>query len=170
MFEILKSLCTPAKIYLTIAFIVSIGALINGVDFIVIIVKMLFAGLWTYILNFMCKKGLKTAAWVIVLLPFVFMILALFEFFHLTHEQKMYMREYGIEISYEEGFTEGALLENTGRKVGRKGDKAVTKAGKAVNLLKNIDKVIIKSLNKAIEPALMKALKANGCGGNNNPK
>jgi hypothetical protein len=163
MFEILKSLCTPAKIYLTIAFIVSIGALINGVDFIVIIVKMLFAGLWTYILNFMCKKGLKTAAWVIVLLPFVFMILALFEFFHLTHEQKMYMRDYGIEISYEEGFTEGALLENTGRKVGRKGDKAL-------NLLNNIDKVINKSLNKAIEPALMKALKANGCGGNDKKK
>jgi hypothetical protein len=174
MFEILKSLCTPAKIYLSIAFIVSIGALINGVDFIVIIVKMLFAGLWTYILNFMCKKGLKTAAWVIVLLPFVFMILALFEFFHLTHEQKMYMREYGIEISYEEGFIEGASLEKAGRnaggKAGRKADKARGKAAKAVNLLKNIDKVIIKSLNKAIEPALMKALKANGCGGNDKKK
>jgi hypothetical protein len=166
MFEILKSiksLCTPAKIYLTIAFIVSIGALINGVDFIVIIVKMLFAGLWTYILNFMCKKGLKTLAWVIVLLPFVFMILVLFEFFHLTHEQKMYMREYGIEISYEEGFTEGIGLSlskkekkalNTANQVAKDPNKAAKKAGDG--LLKMVEKAINKAVDKSVKKAVKK--------------
>jgi c-di-AMP phosphodiesterase-like protein len=184
MFEILKSiksLCTPAKIYLTIAFIVSIGALINGVDFIVIIVKMLFAGLWTYILNFMCKKGLKTLAWVIVLLPFVFMILVLFEFFHLTHEQKMYMREYGIEISYEEGFTEGIGLSlskkekkalNTANQVAKDPNKAAEKAGKKAGdgLLKMVKKEINKVVDKVVDKKVKKALNDSGCCGNDKKK
>ena len=105
MLEILKGLCTPAKVYLAIAFIVSVGALINGVEISVILVKTLFACLWTYILNLMCKKGFKTGAWIIVLLPYVFIILAILKLFYLTNEQKKIIRDYGIEISYEEGFT-----------------------------------------------------------------
>jgi hypothetical protein len=110
MLEILKGLCTPAKVYLAIAFIVSVGALINGVEISVVLVKTLFACLWTYILNLMCKKGFKTGAWIIVLLPYVFIILAILKLFYLTNEQKKIIRDYGIEISYEEGFTPAATV------------------------------------------------------------
>jgi len=39
-----------------------------------ILVKVFFVALWTYLLNFLCRKGLSVVAWIFVLLPFIAII------------------------------------------------------------------------------------------------
>ena len=43
-----------------------------------IVTKGFFVLLWTWILNFLCKKGFKTLAWIMVLLPFILLFFAMF--------------------------------------------------------------------------------------------
>ena len=71
-----QSLCTPAKIYLTIAVVSSVIALYNKVMFGAVFTKLLFAMLWTYILSQLCKKGYANVSWFLVLFPYVVILLA----------------------------------------------------------------------------------------------
>ena len=52
-----KELCTPAKIYLVLAVIACIMALYHHVGVVSVLVKLIFAFIWTYILAWLCKKG-----------------------------------------------------------------------------------------------------------------
>jgi hypothetical protein len=70
-------LCTPAKIYFSLAILSILLGLFNGIHIFMIISKLFFAFVWTYILAWLCKKGLKTLSWFLVLLPFI-MILFVF--------------------------------------------------------------------------------------------
>jgi len=72
-----KELCTPAKIYLVLAIIASIMALYHHVGVVAVLIKLIFAFIWTYILSWLCKKGLSKLAWFLVLLPYVLILLAL---------------------------------------------------------------------------------------------
>ena len=69
-----KAYCTPAKIYLTIAVIVSFIQLFSVLVFIVFI-NFLFAIFWTYILGWLCNKGFSSVSWFLVLLPYVVMLM-----------------------------------------------------------------------------------------------
>ena len=66
-----KNLCTPAKIYFGIAVIASIFALFRGISFGAVLIKLIFAFVWTFILGWLCKKGYSYISWFLVLLPFV---------------------------------------------------------------------------------------------------
>ena len=87
----LKDLCAPAAIY----FILSITALVivffqnlgnkhsyNIGTFscrvpnttIVLIVKLIYILFWSWILNLICKDGHREISWLLVLLPWVFML------------------------------------------------------------------------------------------------
>ena len=40
-----------------------------------ILVNLLFIGIWTWFLNFLCKSGYTTISWILVILPFIMFIL-----------------------------------------------------------------------------------------------
>ena len=87
-----RYLCTPAKIYFAIAVIASVFALLNGAALMAIFMKLVFAFAWTFFLGWLCKKGMKTLSWFLVLLPYIIMGLAMFGIYRVSHEQKQVMR------------------------------------------------------------------------------
>jgi hypothetical protein len=68
-------LCLPAFIYLVLAFIGIIRSLSKG-HMRAVLFNILFSGIWVLLLNFLCKKGYNTIAWVILLVPVILRILA----------------------------------------------------------------------------------------------
>jgi hypothetical protein len=71
-----STFCLPAKIYLVLAVIAIIVGFITGATLIFVFVKLVFAVLWTLLLNFLCNSGLTPLSWFLVLLPYVFILLA----------------------------------------------------------------------------------------------
>ena len=76
MFNNFNSLCAPAKLYFALVIISIIIGLFSGFHLLAIILKLIFAFIWTVVLNWFCKKGWKILSWVLVLLPFVVIIFA----------------------------------------------------------------------------------------------
>ena len=75
-----RALCTPAKLYFVIA-LISIGfALFNHFDLVFLVIKFVFALVWTLILSCLCDKGFSYLAWALVLFPYFLMLFALFSF------------------------------------------------------------------------------------------
>ena len=95
-----SKLCTPAKIYFAIAVIASVIGLFNGVSIMIIFMKLVFAFIWTFVLGWLCKKGLTSISWFLVLLPYIIIGLAMLNIFHVTHEQKQIMRTLQIQGVY----------------------------------------------------------------------
>jgi len=83
-----SKLCTPAKIYFAIAVIASIIALFNGFGIFAVAIKLIFAFIWTYILGWLCKKGYTSISWVLVLLPYIIILLAMIGLMKLGMNQK----------------------------------------------------------------------------------
>jgi hypothetical protein len=75
-------LCTPAVVYLVLAAIALILQLQNYASsknpFLTIIAHVLFIGLWTAVLNWICDKGYKAISWALVIIPYAFMFLTVF--------------------------------------------------------------------------------------------
>tara|TARA_B100000073_G_C23425732_1_gene449101 strand:+ start:14 stop:328 length:315 start_codon:yes stop_codon:yes gene_type:complete len=84
----IKKLCTPAYLYLVISVIslvivglqnlgnsgqYSIGNYSCSADNLVTIFlgKLVYIALWTFVLNWICRKGHSAISWVLVLLPFL---------------------------------------------------------------------------------------------------
>ena len=74
----LKKMCTPAKLYLAISAIFLFTAIFYKISALTLIIKVIFVGIWTLLLNWLCSKGLGNLAWIIVILPFVFLFLSVF--------------------------------------------------------------------------------------------
>lgn len=70
-------LCTPAKIYFSLAVLSILLGLFNGIHIFMILSKLFFAFIWTYVLAWLCTKGYKTLSWILVLLPFIVLFLVL---------------------------------------------------------------------------------------------
>jgi hypothetical protein len=75
MKAMILNMCTPAQIYLFLALFACILGLFSGMKLMPVLLKLLFAVIWTFILNFLCKKGFKNVAWFLVLLPYVILFL-----------------------------------------------------------------------------------------------
>ena len=69
--------CTPALIYLAIAFITVISS-IGTISYYIIGIQIIFDLLWAWFLNFLCDSGYGTISWVLVFLPFILMLLMIF--------------------------------------------------------------------------------------------
>ena len=93
-------LCTPAKIYFAIAVIAAIVALLNGAAFMYAFWQIVFALIWTYVLGWLCDKGYRSISWFLVLLPYILMALAMFDIYHVTDEQRQFMRAIGLQGAY----------------------------------------------------------------------
>ena len=80
----LAKLCTPAQIYVIMSLVSIVGLGFLTVYPGVVVVKVLYALLWTIILNSLCKAGYKKLSWFLVVLPFIlfFAALVLFTLFY----------------------------------------------------------------------------------------
>lgn len=75
MTDFLKKICLPAKIYLAILIITVIIAIFQGVGLAIVLFKVVFGLIWTWLLNWICSKGYTSLSWVILLLPYVLLFL-----------------------------------------------------------------------------------------------
>jgi uncharacterized membrane protein (Fun14 family) len=73
-----EKLCTPAKLYFALAILSILLGLFSGFHFMAILMKLIFAVIYTFILGWLCKKGWKGLAWFLVLLPYVLILLMMF--------------------------------------------------------------------------------------------
>jgi len=67
-----SDLCTPAAIYLVLSTISVIFQIFTQFQFFSILFHILFVLAWTWILNFLCKKGYATLSWILLILPYIF--------------------------------------------------------------------------------------------------
>ena len=74
MVNAFKNLCTPAKIYFSIAILSIIFGLFTNIHGFALFAKLIFAFIYTYFLNFLCNKGYKNVSWFLVVLPYVVML------------------------------------------------------------------------------------------------
>jgi predicted PurR-regulated permease PerM len=95
-----SKLCMPAKIYFSIAVVATIIALFSGVPIMMGLMKLVFAFIWTYVLGWLCKRGYSSISWVLVLLPYIIIALAMFNIYSVTHYQKQIMRTIGLQGAY----------------------------------------------------------------------
>jgi len=68
-----SKLCPPASVYLVISVITLLVGIFTDFHIASLLVKAFFVALWAWFLNYLCSKGLKVIAWVLVLLPFLVM-------------------------------------------------------------------------------------------------
>jgi len=68
----MKSLCTPAMVYLVLAILALVMAF-RYVSLMTLTSKLIFALIWTWFLNFLCSKGHSGISWFLVLIPYILM-------------------------------------------------------------------------------------------------
>lgn len=103
-----SKLCTPAKIYFAIAVIAAVVGLFSGISVMAIFMKLVFAFIWTYVLGWLCNKGYTSISWFLVLLPYIIIILAMLNIYHVTQEHRQIMRSVGLQGAYgQEAMTNG---------------------------------------------------------------
>jgi len=91
----IRTLCTPAKVYFVMSILTILGILmqnsIGNRKYIVghrevdiphtnvwfFVCKFIVVIIWTYILQELCKNGYKNISWLLVLLPYFLMFLAI---------------------------------------------------------------------------------------------
>ena len=102
-----EKMCSPAKIYFGIAVLASLYALIKMVPIGLILSKLFFAVLWTFILSWLCKKGYSSLSWFLVLFPYVVLLLASLRIAYIVEHKEIFkavklqdaygMDSYGVE-------------------------------------------------------------------------
>lgn len=70
-------LCTPALVYLVLSAI-SFVAMARGMSTSSLFTNALFVLLWTFLLNVLCQRGYSALSWVLVLLPIILLVVAVF--------------------------------------------------------------------------------------------
>ena len=68
-------LCTPALIYLVISVLVLVFLIFSGISALTLLMKSALIVLWTFLLNWLCSRGLGVLSWIILLLPVVLVVL-----------------------------------------------------------------------------------------------
>ena len=70
-------LCTPSLVYLGLSLLSTIFSVMN-MSLVANVINILFIGIWTWFLNYLCTIGYSTASWLLLLFPFLIMILVIF--------------------------------------------------------------------------------------------
>ncbi len=76
-------LCTPAMVYVSITFMTMLF-LVIAKQYKGMIGKLIFALLWTWLIQTLCKNNYTFVAWLIVILPLLLFPLAVFAMIGLT--------------------------------------------------------------------------------------
>ena len=95
-----SKICMPAKIYFAIAVIASVFALFSGLGVMMVAMKLIFAFIWTFVLGWLCDQGFQTLSWFLVLLPYIFIALAMFGIYRMTRDQRQLMRTVKMQGAY----------------------------------------------------------------------
>jgi len=69
-------ICPPAQFYLILSVFFLIGGVFYKFSIITLIFKVVFIGLWTWFLNWLCKKDLNVMSWILAFVPFLVVILS----------------------------------------------------------------------------------------------
>jgi hypothetical protein len=90
------SLCLPALIYLIIAIISIISTVAYGqFELLALVLQIVFVGLWTWLLNYICKRGYEGLSWFLLLLPYIIMAIFLISVgkaaYHMLNNPSLYM-------------------------------------------------------------------------------
>ena len=88
-----SKLCLPAKIYFAITVIAIIFAFFNNISVLASFVKLIFAFFWTFILNWLCKKGYESISWFLVLLPYIIIVLVMFGLLKTAKKQQQQQKQ-----------------------------------------------------------------------------
>ena len=72
--SLFSSLCTPAKIYLILLVPIFISLFYNKTTVWNIVATLIWAPIWTYVLNWLCSKGYSVVSWFFVFIPLVSII------------------------------------------------------------------------------------------------
>jgi hypothetical protein len=113
-----SKICTPARLYFAIAVIATIFALFRGATMMHAFWQIFFAFIWTFILGWLCDKGYNSLSWFLVLLPYIFILLAMLNIYHITEEQRQLMRAVKLQGAYgQEAFTEGNVVRRANKKM-----------------------------------------------------
>ena len=70
--------CSPALLFLILSVLGTIFMVMTEFSLLTLVFNLVFIALWTWFLNFLCLKGHETVSWILVVMPYVFMILFLF--------------------------------------------------------------------------------------------
>ena len=62
-------MCLPAKLYLILSMISIASMFFSTYNIMNLFESLLITGVWTYLLNMLCKRGSSTISWLILLLP-----------------------------------------------------------------------------------------------------
>ncbi len=87
-----SKICTPAKLYFALAMLSIFFGLFNGFNIMAVLGNLLFTFVFTFILSWLCKVGLTSLSWFLVLLPFVLMllmILGIYDFARMSKSMNM---------------------------------------------------------------------------------
>ena len=72
-----NSLCAPAKIYLVILILSIVFGIYQNLTVPVLFIETIFGLLWLWILHLLCGAGYEKISWVLLILPYVFIILVI---------------------------------------------------------------------------------------------
>lgn len=64
-----KSLCRPAQLYLLLSALSILSVFISTMSLSNVLVSVVVALVWTFVLNKICSGGYSTVSWILVLLP-----------------------------------------------------------------------------------------------------
>lgn len=68
------NLCTPALVYLIISAASILVMAFTSFNILTLLLKALFSILWAWVLNLVCSKGNIGISWILVLMPYIFVI------------------------------------------------------------------------------------------------
>jgi len=142
-----SKLCTPARVYFIIAVIAALVALFNGATLMTEFIKLLFAFAWTFLLGWLCSKGYVSVSWFLVLLPYILILLATLNLYHVTEQQRSMMRAIKLQGAFGQEPFHG--FEGFGNNIGRK--FAVNKESENAQDANDIANDIMKKIKNKIK-------------------
>ena len=73
----IESVCSPALVYFVLS-VIAFLSMLRKISLMTVVVNAFFILLWTWFLNFLCKKGHSGISWFLVLFPFILMPMIFF--------------------------------------------------------------------------------------------
>ena len=87
------SLCAPSLLFLILGVISTIMLLFHKVNIVSLLIQILLIAVWTFLLNFLCKDGFTVVAWILLLIPFIFLILSFYLGFVVAGKVSQYIKD-----------------------------------------------------------------------------
>lgn len=72
----LSGICVPAQVYLILSVLLLLAGAYYNFSLLTLFVKVIFIGIWTWILNLLCKSDYMVLSWILAVLPFVLLFLS----------------------------------------------------------------------------------------------